>query len=381
MLNLGGFGYMKSYPCVYMRGGTSKAVFFHEKDLPEDKSLWNDIFLKVMGTPDVKQIDGMGGTVSSTSKVAVIAPSDREDVDVDYSFFQVDIVIPLVDIKANCGNISSAVGPFAIDEGLVEAKEPITVVRVLNTNTNKVIEEHVRVKDGKAMVYGDEVIKGVPGTGSRIDMYFENPGGAVSGKLFPTGNRKDIFDVPDYGKVEITLIDCANPVVFIKAEDLGIKGTELTELNSDKNTMEHIERIRGMAAQAMGLVDNWEEARRTSTSAPKVAIISKPQDYKDMDGNMVKAEDMELCCRAISVGSLHKAYPMTVGIATASAARVKDTIVNDILKPREDKDVLIIGHSSGLLNVDVKMDGDEVVKGGVTRTARRIMDGRVYVRD
>jgi 2-methylaconitate cis-trans-isomerase PrpF len=231
------------------------------------------------------------------------------------------------------------------------------------------------------MVYGDEVIKGVPGTGSRIDMYFENPGGAVSGKLFPTGNRKDIFDVPDYGKVEITLIDCANPVVFIKAEDLGIKGTELTELNSDKNTMEHIERIRGMAAQAMGLVDNWEEARRTSTSAPKVAIISKPQDYKDMDGNMVKAEDMELCCRAISVGSLHKAYPMTVGIATASAARVKDTIVNDILKPREDKDVLIIGHSSGLLNVDVKMDGDEVVKGGVTRTARRIMDGRVYVRD
>lgn len=155
--------YMKKYPCVYMRGGTSKAVFFHEKDLPEDKKLWDEIFLKVMGTPDVKQIDGMGGTVSSTSKIAVISPSDREDVDVNYTFKQVDIVIPRVDGSANCGNISSAVGPFAIDEGLVKAVEPITVVRVLNTNTNKIIEEHVRVEDGHAMVHGDEVIKGVPG--------------------------------------------------------------------------------------------------------------------------------------------------------------------------------------------------------------------------
>ena len=186
--------YMTKYPCVYMRGGTSKAVFFHEKDLPEDRSKWDEIFLKVMGTPDVKQIDGMGGTVSSTSKIAVISPSDREDVDVNYTFRQVDIVIPRVDGSANCGNISSAVGPFAIDEGLVPAVEPITVVRILNTNTNKIIEEHVRVKDGKAMVHGDEVIKGVPGTGSRIDMYFEDPAGSKTGKLFPTGQMKESFD-------------------------------------------------------------------------------------------------------------------------------------------------------------------------------------------
>ena len=158
--------YMKKYPCVYMRGGTSKAVFFHEKDLPEDKNLWDEIFLKVMGTPDVKQIDGMGGTVSSTSKIAIISPSDREDVDVNYTFKQVDIVIPRVDGSANCGNISSAVGPFAIDEGLVKPVEPITVVRVLNTNTNKIIEEHARVEDGHAMVHGDEVIEG--GSGNRI---------------------------------------------------------------------------------------------------------------------------------------------------------------------------------------------------------------------
>ena len=342
--------YMKKYPCVYMRGGTSKAVFFHEKDLPEDKSLWDDIFLKVMGTPDVKQIDGMGGTVSSTSKIAIIAPSNKPGVDVEYTFRQVDIVIPRVDGSANCGNISSAVGPFAIDEGLVPAVEPITVVRVLNTNTNKIIEEHVRVEDGHAMVHGNEVIQGVPGTGSRIDMYFEDPAGSKTGKLFPTGQKKEVFDVPGYGPAEVTVLDCSNPMVFIKASDLGIKGSELTELTK-------------------------------STSAPKVSIVSAPQDYINMDGNEVKADTMDLCCRAISVGALHKAYPMTVAVGTGAAARIPGTIVNEIVKPAPDQDIIRLGHASGVTEVDVKMGGEKVIKGGVTRTARRIMDGWVYVRD
>lgn len=373
--------YMKKYPCVYMRGGTSKAVFFHEKDLPEDKSLWDDIFLKVMGTPDVKQIDGMGGTVSSTSKIAIIAPSDKPGVDVEYTFRQVDIVIPRVDGSANCGNISSAVGPFAIDEGLVPAVEPITVVRVLNTNTNKIIEEHVRVEDGHAMVHGDEVIQGVPGTGSRIDMYFEDPAGSKTGKLFPTGQKKEVFDVPGYGPAEVTVLDCSNPMVFIKASDLGIKGSELTELNQNKDVMEHIERIRGMAAVKCGFVENWEDARMKSTSAPKVSIVSAPQDYINMDGNEVKADTMDLCCRAISVGALHKAYPMTVAVGTGAAARISGTIVNEIVKPAPDQDIIRLGHASGVTEVDVKMDGEKVIKGGVTRTARRIMDGWAYVRD
>ena len=373
--------YMKKYPCVYMRGGTSKAVFFHEKDLPEDKSLWDDIFLKVMGTPDVKQIDGMGGTVSSTSKIAIIAPSDKPGVDVEYTFRQVDIVIPRVDGSANCGNISSAVGPFAIDEGLVPAVEPITVVRVLNTNTNKIIEEHVRVEDGHAMVHGDEVIQGVPGTGSRIDMYFEDPAGSKTGKLFPTGQKKEVFDVPGYGPAEVTVLDCSNPMVFIKASDLGIKGSELTELNQNKDVMEHIERIRGMAAVKCGFVENWEDARTKSTSAPKVSIVSAPQDYINMDGNEVKADTMDLCCLAISVGALHKAYPMTVAVGTGAAARISGTIVNEIVKPAPDQDIIRLGHASGVTEVDVKMDGEKVIKGGVTRTARRIMDGWVYVRD
>lgn len=373
--------YMKKYPCVYMRGGTSKAVFFHEKDLPEDKSLRDDIFLKVMGTPDVKQIDGMGGTVSSTSKIAIIAPSNKPGVDVEYTFRQVDIVIPRVDGSANCGNISSAVGPFAIDEGLVPAVEPITVVRVLNTNTNKIIEEHVRVEDGHAMVHGDEVIQGVPGTGSRIDMYFEDPAGSKTGKLFPTGQKKEVFDVPGYGPAEVTVLDCSNPMVFIKASDLGIKGSELTELNQNKDVMEHIERIRGMAAVKCGFVENWEDARTKSTSAPKVSIVSAPQDYINMDGNEVKADTMDLCCRAISVGALHKAYPMTVAVGTGAAARIPGTIVNEIVKPAPDQDIIRLGHASGVTEVDVKMDGEKVIKGGVTRTARRIMDGWVYVRD
>ena len=373
--------YMKKYPCVYMRGGTSKAVFFHEKDLPEDKSLWDDIFLKVMGTPDVKQIDGMGGTVSSTSKIAIIAPSNKSGVDVEYTFRQVDIVIPRVDGSANCGNISSAVGPFAIDEGLVPAVEPITVVRVLNTNTNKIIEEHVRVEDGHAMVHGNEVIQGVPGTGSRIDMYFEDPAGSKTGKLFPTGQKKEVFDVPGYGPAEVTVLDCANPMVFIKASDLGIKGSELTELNQNKDVMEHIERIRGIAAVKCGFVEKWEDARTKSTSAPKVSIVSAPQDYINMDGNEVKADTMDLCCRAISVGALHKAYPMTVAVGTGAVARIPGTIVNEIVKPAPDQDIIRLGHASGVTEVDVKMGGEKVIKGGVTRTARRIMDGWVYVRD
>lgn len=372
---------MTKYPCVYMRGGTSKAVIFHKKDLPQNKSLWADIFLKVMGTPDVKQIDGMGGTVSSTSKIAVISPSENENADVDYEFFQVDIIISRVDTSANCGNISAAVGPFAIDEGLVEVVEPVTVVRVLNTNTNKIIEEHVRVENGKAMVHGDETIKGVPGTGSKIDMYFENPGGAVTGKLFPTGNKKDSFDIEDYGKIEVTVIDCANPVVFIKADDLGIKGIELVELNNNKKVMEHIERIRCMVAEKVGFVKKWQDARTQSTSIPKVSIISKPQNYIDMDGNEVKENYMDICCRAISVGSVHKAYPMTVAIATGAAVRINGTIVNELINQLEDKDIISIGHSSGVTNVDIKMTDSEIIKGGVTRTARRIMEGYIYIKD
>ena len=367
---------MRKFKTVFMRGGTSKGCMFLRDDLPENPAEWDEIFLQVMGCPDPKQIDGMGGTVSSNNKIVIVWKSEEEGIDVEYLVGQVIVGKEQVDYKSNCGNMTSAVGPFAIEEGLVPAVEPITVVRILNTNTNKIIEEHVRVKDGKAMVHGDEVIKGVPGTGSRIDMYFEDPAGSKTGKLFPTGQKKEIFDVPGYGPAEVTVLDCSNPMVFIKASDLGIKGTELVELNQNKDVMEHIERIRGMAAVKCGFVENWEDARTKSTSAPKVSIISAPQDYVDMDGNQVKGEDMDICVRAI-----HKAYPMTVAVGTGAAARIPGTIVYETAVNDKNSDVVRLGHSSGITEVDIKMDGEKVLKGGVTRTARRIMDGYVYVRD
>lgn len=370
----------RKYPCVYMRGGTSKAVLFHERDLPEDRKQWNEIFLKVMGTPDVKQIDGMGGTVSSTSKIAVIKKSEREGIDVDYTFCQVNITMPVADYKANCGNISSAVGPFAIDEGLIMPVEPVTTVRIYNTNTNKVIIEHVRVKDGHACMYGEEEIQGVPGTGSRIDEYFMDPAGAVTGTLFPTGNKKDILDVPDYGKAEVTVIDSGNAAVFIKASDLGIRGCELVELNQCKEVMEHIERIRGIAAEKLGFVENWQEARVKSTAAPEAVIVSASQDYADLDGKNVKGEGMDICVRSISVGQVHKAYPITGAVATGSAAKIHGTIVNDLLKYK-DFETLKLGHSSGIMSIRVNGEGEHVESVGVVRTARRIMDGYVYIRD
>ncbi|MCI7704535.1 MAG: hypothetical protein MSP08_09430 [Clostridiales bacterium] len=369
----------RRFPCVYMRGGTSKAVFFHEEDLPQDRNEWPEIMMKVMGTPDPKQIDGMGGTVSSTSKVAIIKKSSRPDADVDYTFMQVDIKIANTDMSVNCGNISSAVGPYAIDEGLVDAVEPITVVRVFNTNTGKIIEEHVRVQDGHACMYGDEEIKGVPGTGSRIDMYFLDPAGPTTGRLFPTGNKKDLFDVPGYGPVEVTVIDCSNPLVIIRARDLGIRGTELTELNANADFMEHAERIRGMAAVKMGFVENWQDARVKSTSGPKVAILSGPQDYTDISGKQIHAAGMDLCARCISVGAIHKAYPMTISVATGAAACIEGTVAHELFG-RTGSQVVRLGHASGVTAVDMKLDGDRVLKGGVTRTARRIMDGFIYIR-
>lgn len=368
-------------PCVVMRGGTSKGVFFHKEDLPADEAQWPEIFMKVMGTPDVKQIDGMGGAVSTTSKIAVINKSSRPGVDVDYHYFQVDITNPKVEDTTNCGNISSGVGPYSIDEGLVEAVEPVTVVRVFNTNTQKVIEEHVRVKNGRACTYGDTSIQGVPGTGSRIDMYFEDPAGAKTGKLFPSGAKKEVVDVPGYGEAEVTLIDCSNPVVFIRAEDVGLKGTELTELNSSKyaDEMEHIERIRGLFAQRLGFVKDYREARTESTTAPKAAIVSAPQDYKTLDGKIVKADDMDLCIRSLSLGTLHKAVPMTVSVATGAASKIPGTIVNALAR-KTDQEGVRLGHTSGITTVTMKMDGEKVLQGGVVRTARRIMDGCVYIR-
>lgn len=371
---------MRTFPCVYMRGGTSKAIFFQKKDLPQDRSEWPEIFLKAMGTPDPKQIDGMGGTVSSTSKIAVISPSQQADADIDYYFVQVDITRASVADNLNCGNISSAVGPFAIDEGLVEAMEPITVVRIYNENTQRIIESHVRVKNGRACVYGDTAIQGVPGTGSRIDLFFERPGGATTGKTFPTGKKREIFNIPDFGPIEVTVADISNPAVYVRAQDVGMKGTEGIEINSNERLMKHLERIRCIAAEKMGFVSHWEDASNQCAAAPKIGILSVPQDYFSLSGNLVHAEDMNLCCRMISLNTLHKAYPMTYSIGTGALTLIEGTIASELARGLEGKHSVVLGHTSGCTEVLVEMDGEEVLKAGVIRTARRIMDGTLYIK-
>ena len=213
-------------PCTYMRGGTSRALIFQKKDLPEDKKIWPEFFMKALGVRmTVAGLSAMGVDFP-THKIAVISPHEGEDADVDYDFFQTDDENYYVDNRGNCGNMSSAVGPYAIDEGMVEVKEPETIVRIFNTNTKRIIRSRVLVKNGKSSIEGDTRIHGVPGTGSPIELTFENPGGGLTGKLFPTGNKQDILDVPGYGKLPVTLIDCANPVVIFKAEDAGLNGTE-----------------------------------------------------------------------------------------------------------------------------------------------------------
>ncbi|MCI8578052.1 MAG: 3-methylitaconate isomerase [Lachnospiraceae bacterium] len=365
---------MRAFKTVYMRGGTSKALFFHRKDLPEDSSQWAKLFMKVMGTPDPKQIDGMGGTYPVTSKVAVIAPSEREGIDVDYTFYQIGIDVPVVESQANCGNISSAVGPFAVDEGLVTVTEPVTVVRIWNTNTGKVIEEHVRVKDKKAMTSGSQSIPGVPGTGAPIDMYFEQPGGAVTGRMFPSGHKQDVLQAPGYDPVTVTMIDCSNPVVFIRAMDLGIQGTELSELGENKKVMAHVEAIRREAAVFFGFAPE-------TLSVPKVSVISPPQEYVSSEGRIATEQEMDLCARVITVGKFHKTHPITVGVATAAAACIPGTIVQELAVGAGRENKVRIGQPGGILDIRVVMDGENVLKGGAVRTARRIMDGYVYVED
>lgn len=371
---------MMKIPCVFMRGGTSKAVFFHEKDLPEDKSLWSDIFLKVMGSPDPKEIDGMGGAHPTTSKIAVISKSEDPEYDVNYSFFQVAVATPQVSDKLNCGNISSAVGAYSIDEGLVEAKEPVTKIRIYNTNTKKFIEEHIRVKNGKAMTTGDAEIIGVPGSGSPIDMLFEQPGGCTTGKLFPTGNKKDILYPKGYAPVEVTVIDCSHPATLIPAEALGLTGTEIDRFKRDQELLKHIEAIRCEAAVKYGFVEKPEDATEKSLAEPNVAVVSMPQDYAGSNGMLVRGDEMNICSRVVSVGAFHETHPITTGIAVAAAAKIPGTVVYD-KAVREDSDTVKIGHPYGVLPIKIVVDGDTVLKGGTVRTARRIMDGYIYIND
>ncbi|MCI8453129.1 MAG: 3-methylitaconate isomerase [Lachnospiraceae bacterium] len=383
----------RKIPCVYMRGGTSKAVFFHDRDLPKDENERDKVILSAFGSPDRRQIDGMGGANTSTSKVAVIKKSSRPDMDVDYTFGQVDVNAPIVGKTMNCGNISSAVGPFAVDEGLVAAVEPMTEVHIFNTNTGKEIIAQVPVRDGRAVTEGDFAIDGVPGTAAKVTLKFVAPQGAASGKLLPTGHAKDTIEIE--GKTyEYSFIDAANPVMFVHPEDFGVKGTEIPSefhaLPNCKEICRILEIIRGTGAVMLGFAKDLEAARVNSQTLPKLAFITKPTAYTAGSGKEIGSGDVDCVGRLFSVGmKMIDAYMGTGAICTVTAANTPGTIVNEIARASLGTDRIThlrIGHPWGVMDAytDLKENADgshAVLSGNLDRTARRIMEGYVYVRD
>jgi hypothetical protein len=376
---------MEMLRCAIVRGGTSKGVFIMKNEYPEDPAKRDAVVLSVYGSPDVRQIDGLGGADVLTSKLAIISPSTRPDADVDYTFGQVSFETALVDYSGNCGNISSAVGPFAIDEGLVAPVEPITTVRIHMTNSDRILIAEVPVKDGKAMVDGDYAIDGVPGTGAKIAMDWSDVVGGITGKLLPTGNAKDTIEV-DGIKYTVSIVDAGNPVVFINAASLEMKGTESpNEIESNKPLMELIEKIRGHATVMCGMLDNPENAKTESPYIPFFYIISPPADYRTVSGTTVKAGHIDLVARALFMLKPHKAIQVSGSLCTGAAARVPGTIVGDVLRETaRTRSTINIGHPSGTFPVEAEaetVDGQVKIKRlRVFRTARRIMDGYVYVR-
>ena len=378
-------GKFRKIPCVIQRGGTSKGVYLHEKDLPKDPELRNKVILAIFGSPDIRQIDGLGGADPLTSKCAIIGPSERSDADINYTMAQVDITQPILDFKGNCGNISSGVGPFAIDEGLVPVKEPETVVRIYNTNTKKILRAFVQTDEGKSKYTGDYAIDGVPGTGSKILLDYSATEGAATGKLLPTGNPTDVISIPSIGKIEISIVDAGNPMCFIRPEVLNLSGIEGPLDQKVIDALDRIELIRGTAAKIIEFVDDPAKARTESPAGPMLAIVSEPKDYISFtDGMRVKAEEIDFVSRGFFMQEMHKTYAGTGTVCTGAAAMIEGTLVNRVCSPRAMKTKEVrIGHPSGIVSIEVEVErtahGFKLRKAAFGRTSRRIMEGFVYV--
>jgi 2-methylaconitate cis-trans-isomerase PrpF len=378
---------MRAFKTVFMRGGTSKGCMFRKEDLPDDRLEWDSIFLQVMGDPDPKQIDGMGGTVSSNNKIVVVWKSEENDVDVEYLVGQVIVGKGLVDYKSNCGNMTAAVGPFAVEEGMVDIIKPITTVRMLNRNTDKYIHVTVPI-DPETDTFaqdGDCSIAGVDGTAAELKVKFMDPAGSKTGVLLPTGKFLDVLEIPGFGPLEATIIDVSNPMVIVYAKDIGLTGTELPEeINSNEEISTLLEKIRGTACCRMGFAKNLEDATLNSPAVPKVGFVTNPKSYTDIAGQQVEAENMDICTRVISVFKCHKACPLTSASAISVAAALKGSVVDKVLRSMELVENVRIGHPSGIMTMYPELtekNGElELPSVGVQRTARRIMDGTVYIR-
>ncbi|KAI0009600.1 DUF453 domain protein [Xylariaceae sp. FL0662B] len=356
-----------SLPAAYYRGGTSRAIFFKRETLPEDKAQWNEIFLGTIGSPDPygRQLDGLGGGISSLSKVCIVGPSSDLEADVDYTFVSIGIRDGSIDYSSNCGNMLAAVGPFAVDSGIVAPEQDGNVtVRIRNTNTDKLINATFPVVNGEAAASGDFSIDGVAGTAARVQLDFIDPGGSRTGKLFPTGNTAD-----EVAGVRATLIDVGNPCCFVPASDLDVDGTlSSQQIDDDIVLKQKLERIRCEAAVRMGLATKIDNV---PGSVPKIGFVSRPNDPSV--GNVV--------VRAMSVGQPHKAIPVTVALAVAAASKIPGTTLEEsvLRSGTDDQSGVGINHASGVLNVDAGMDSNGHLEfATVFRTARRLMEGRVF---
>lgn len=378
-------------PATYMRGGTSKGVFFALNDLPEAAqkpgSYRDALLLRVIGSPDPyqKHTDGMGGATSSTSKTVILSASERAGYDVDYLFGQVAIDKPHIDWSGNCGNLTAAVGAFAINNNLVDASRipdnGIAVVRIWQVNIQKAIVAHIPITDGLVQETGDFELDGVTFPAAEVKIEFMDPADA-SEPLFPTGNKQDVLEVPDIGKLDVTMINAGIPTVFVRAADLGYTGTELQDdINGDTSALAMFESIRAHGAVKMGLIkDIGEAAQRQHT--PKVAFVAEPAPYTASSGKPIAAEHTDVLVRALSMGKLHHAMMGTAAVAIATAAAIKGTLVNDAAGGSERESVTF-GHPSGTLEVGAKasFNGDfwQVEKAIMSRSSRVLMEGHVRV--
>ena len=378
-------------PATYMRGGTSKGVFFNLSDLPEVAQVPGEardrLLLRVIGSPDPygKHTDGMGGATSSTSKTVILARSDRADHDVDYLFGQVSIDKPFVDWSGNCGNLTAAVGSFAIASGLVDAgripDNGVAVVRIWQKNIEKTIVAHVPITNGEVQETGDFELDGVTFPAAEVQVEFMSPVDA-SEAMFPTGNLVDELEVPGVGSLKATMINAGIPTVFLNADEIDYTGTELQEaINGDDKALAMFETIRAYGAVCMGLIQNVEEAAGRQHT-PKVAFVARPQDYVSSSGKQVKAADIDLNVRALSMGKLHHAMMGTAAVAIGTAAAIPGTLVNQAAGGGE-RNVVTFGHPSGTLKVGAEAsqdDGDWTVnKVVMSRSARVLMEGTVRV--
>ncbi|HDM8207453.1 2-methylaconitate cis-trans isomerase PrpF [Vibrio campbellii] len=378
-------------PATYMRGGTSKGVFFNLEDLPQPAQVAgkarDNLLLRVIGSPDpyAKQIDGMGGATSSTSKTVIVSRSQRVDHDVDYLFGQVSIDKPFVDWSGNCGNLSAAVGPFAIHAGLIDEdripENGIVTVRVWQVNIGKTILIHVPIVNGFVQETGEFELDGVTFPAAEIQVDFVDPADG-EGSMFPTGNLVDDLVVPDVGTFNATFINAGIPTIFIDAEALGYQGTELQDdINNDEFALARFESIRAHGALKMGLIDSLEEAQ-TRQHTPKIAFVSQPKSYLSSSGKTVEAGEVDILVRALSMGKLHHAMMGTAAVAIASAACVPGTLVN-LAAGGGEKGSVTFGHPSGTLKVGAKAKQTEqgwvVERAIMSRSARILMEGFVRV--